>query len=147
MFCTEYHHSSQPAQNPSLHLFLLLPFSCLILSLHHTTKRRAKLLQGACQRCVLDAAVLTHGSSSLVSARLATRVNAAGSHWEGLTEHLWKPMERLLFNAINRLWVWCLTPASAHPGVGRSLAPDLNRSRGMARDVGRSCGRKSHSTG
>lgn len=48
-------------------------------------------------------------------------------------------MKRLLFNAIHRLWVCCLTLAPAHPGVIKSFVPNLNSSRGTNRDFGRNC--------
>lgn len=72
---------------------------------------------------------------------LVTSINAVGSHLEGLTHYQWKTMKRLIFNAIHRLWICCLTLAPAHPGVINSFVPNLNSSRGTDRGFGRSCRR------
>lgn len=52
------------------------------------------------------------GVAPWVSVGFVTRVNAVGSHMESLTQHSWKTMKSFVFNAINWLWVWHLTPRS-----------------------------------
>lgn len=99
-----------------------------------------------CRRVLVNTAhwiwqCLHVGVSPWASAALVTSMNAVGPHLEGLTQHQWKTMKRLLFNAIHRLWVCCLTPAPAHPGVIKSFVPNLKSSRGTDRGFGRNCRR------
>lgn len=97
-----------------------------------------------CCRVLVNAArriwqCLHMGAAPWVSVGLVTSINVVGSHLGGLTQHQRKTMKRLLFNAIHRLWVCCLTMVPAHPGVIKSFVPNLNSSRGMDRDFGRNC--------